>query len=272
MLKLTGSSNIKNFVKDYILSEKKWIKGKDVIDIPAGSGFTANILLSVGGNVQAYDLFPEFFDVEGLECKEADLSENLPIVDQSADLIICQEGIEHLQDQLSVLREFSRILRPNGRLLITTPNISHLRGKLSYLLTESDLYKRMPSNELDGLWFSDENKMYFGHLFLINAQKLRSLAAIAGFRLNKILTVKVSVGSLLLAFLYPLIVLVNGYSYIRNVYRKDEYKLSDKKRVYNEILKLNIHPIILFGKHIFWELEKDPKIILKVMRTKDGII
>ena len=272
MLKFSGSSNIKNFVKDYIIEERKWIKGKDIIDIPAGSGFTSNVLLSVGGNVRAYDLFPEFFEINEIECKEADLSEKLPIEDQSADLVICQEGIEHLQDQLGVLQEFNRILRPNGRLLITTPNISHLRGKLSYLLTESDLYKRMPSNELDGLWFSGENKMYFGHVFLINAQKLRTLSAIAGFKLVKILTVKASIGSLLLSFLYPFILLINLYSYMRNVYRKDEYKITDKKQVFKDILKLNIHPVTLFGKHIFWELKKEPEIALRVHRKKDGII
>lgn len=272
MLKFSGSSNIKNFVKDYVLAEREWINGKDVIDIPAGSGFTTNVLLSVGGKVRAYDLFPEFFEIEGLECKEADLSEKLPIEDQSADFVICQEGIEHLQDQLGVLQEFNRILRPNGRLVLTTPNISHLRSKVSYLLTESDLYKRMPSNELDGLWFSGENKMYFGHIFLINAQKLRTLAAIAGFRLTKIITVKASIGSLLLSFLYPLILLINVYAYIRNVYRKDEYNISDKKNVYKQIFKLNINPVILFGKHIFWELEKDPELKLQVFRKDEGII
>lgn len=272
MLKLTGSSNIKIFVKNYIFAEKEWIKGKNVIDIPAGSGFTSNILSSVGANVRAFDLFPEFFKVNGLDCKGADLSEKLPIEDDSAELIICQEGIEHLQDQLAVLKEFNRVLKPNGKLIITTPNISHLRAKVSYLLTESDLYKRMPSNELDGLWFSDDKKMYFGHIFLINAQKLRTLAAIAGFRLNKIITVKASVGSLLLSFLYPLILLINVYSYVRNVYRKDEYNISDKKRVFKEILKLNIHPVTLFGKHIFWELKKDPGIMLKVIRNEEGII
>jgi SAM-dependent methyltransferase len=259
-------------MKYYLESEGKWIREKDVIDIPAGSGYTSGIVAALGGKVSAYDLFPQFFTAEGLTCKEADLAEQLPIDDESADMLICQEGIEHLQDQLAVLEEFNRVLKPHGKLLITTPNISHLRAKVSYLLTESDLYKRMPSNELDGLWFSDSKKMYFGHIFLINAQKLRTLTAIAGFRLNKIITVKASIGSLLLSFLYPLIVVVNSYAYFRNVYRKDEYKIADKKRVFMEIFKLNIHPVILFGKHIFWELEKDPEIKLKVFRNDEGII
>ena len=96
--------------------------------------------------------------------------------------------------------------------------------------------------------------------------------SVAGFRLNRILTVKASIASLLLSFIYPLILLVNGYAYLRNVYRKDEYEISDKKRVYSEIFKLNIHPITLYGKHIFWELIKDPEIVLRVNRNEDGII
>ena len=272
MLKFIGSSNIKKFVKRYLESEAEWLRDKEIIDIPAGSGYTSGIAASFGAKVRAYDLFPHFFTAEGLVCEEADLAGSLPINDASADMLICQEGIEHLQDQLAVLEEFSRVLKPHGRLILTTPNISHLRAKLSYLLTESDLYKRMPPNELDGLWFSDENKMYFGHIFLINAQKLRTLAAITGFRIKRILTVKASVGSLLLSFLYPLIFIVNVYAYYRNVYRKDEYKTEDKKRIFKEIFKLNIHPVVLFGKHIFWELENDPDIELTVHRKNEGII
>ena len=272
ILKIFGSSNIKKFVERYLNSEASWLKQKTIVDIPAGSGYTSRVIDSLGGVVKAYDLFPEFFEFEGVDCEEADLQKPLPIDSDSADMLICQEGIEHLPDQLRVLQEFSRILKPGGRLILTTPNISHLRAKVSYLMTESELYKRMPANELDSLWFSGDDKMYFGHLFLINAQKLRSLAAIAGFRLRRTLPVKISTSSVLLSFLYPVIVLLNVYAYLRNVYKKDEYDIGKKKKLYKEILKLNISPVVLFGKHIFWELEKDQQIQFEVNRTREGII
>ena len=124
MLKFIGSSNIKNFMKHYLESEGEWFRDKDVIDIPAGSGYTSSIVASLGGKVRAYDLFPQFFTAEGLNCEEADLAEQLPIEDESADMLICQEGIEHLQDQLAVLKEFNRVLKlaaPRCKSLLKAP-------------------------------------------------------------------------------------------------------------------------------------------------------
>lgn len=255
MLRFSGSSDIKQFVRKHLESRSD-LDGKVVVDIPAGSGYTSRILRDRGATVRAYDLFPEFFDVDGLTCQEADLLESLPIEDRAADIAVFQEGIEHLPNQLAALREFNRILKSGGRLLVTTPNISHLRAKISNVLTESELTKRMPPNELDALWFSAGGKMYFGHVFLIGIQRLRVLAVASGFRLLRVHTVKASGSSLLLGVLYPLCALVNGLSYLRNVYRKDGVDQEQKRRVYGEVVRLNLHPTILFGRHLFLEFEK----------------
>ncbi len=254
MLKFFGSSDIKQYVRRYLSNLE--LSGKRVIDVPAGKGVTSRQLHEAGADVIAYDLFPEVFEVEGLECQEADLMDGLPETDDSADIIICQEGLEHLPNQMAALREFNRVLKAQGRLVVTVPSISHLRGRMSNLLTESELYSRMPPNELDALWYADSGKMYFGHIFLIGIQKLRVLAVAAGFRLCKVHTVKVSNGSLLYAPLYPLIALVNLWAYAKNVYKNDGIDRDEKRRVYGEQLRLNLHPGILFGRHLFVEFEK----------------
>ena len=255
MLRFFCSSNIKNFVKEYLESIKD-LQGKKVADIPAGEGITSKIMIDKGAEVFAYDLFPDVYDVPGSKCEFADLQDKLPIDDKSMDMVLCQEGIEHLPNQLFALKEFNRILDDKGTLVITTPNISHLRAKLSNFLTESELYKRMPSNELDAIWQAEDNKQYFGHIFLIGVQKLRVLAVASGFKLKKIHTVKASSSSLVLGVFYPLIILVNLFSYISNVRRKDKIDKNEKKRVYWEIIKLNMHPTIIFGRHLFLEFEK----------------
>lgn len=254
MLRFGGSSDIKNFVKRYLAQIP--LQGLVVVDIPAGKGDTSRFLHQAGAEVHAYDLFPEVFAVDGVSCREADLMEGVPEADGSVDMVICQEGIEHLPNQLSALREFNRILKPGGRLVITAPNISHLRGKISNLLVEGELSDRMPANELDALWYAGDGKMYFGHLFLIGIQKLRVLAKVSGFRLKKIHTVKASKGSLLYAPLYPVIVLANLWAYAASLHRKDGIAREDKRRVYKEQLMLNLHPGILFGRHLFVEFEK----------------
>ena len=45
----------------------------------------------------------------------------IPVDDQSFDAILCSEVFEHIPNALEAVREFSRILKPNGILLITAP-------------------------------------------------------------------------------------------------------------------------------------------------------
>jgi len=49
--------------------------------------------------------------------------EALPFEDESFDLVTCNMVVEHLQDPAGSFLEFVRVLRPNGRLIVHTPNL-----------------------------------------------------------------------------------------------------------------------------------------------------
>jgi SAM-dependent methyltransferase len=55
----------------------------------------------------------------------ADLHE-LPLGDATFDFVLCTEVLEHVSDPARVLAELRRILRPGGRLLLTTPFVLEL--------------------------------------------------------------------------------------------------------------------------------------------------
>ena len=44
------------------------VDDKTVIDFPAGNGITTNILKEIGAKPIPFDLFPEYFNIEELEC------------------------------------------------------------------------------------------------------------------------------------------------------------------------------------------------------------
>ncbi len=274
-------SSIKYYVKKYLIANAYFYKGKKVIDFPAGNGITSRILNEVGAKPIPMDLFTEYFDVKGLNCTRANIREGLPLESKFADALICQEGIEHFSDQYQALHEFNRVLKLNGTLLITTPNYSNLRSKLSYLLSESERFNSiMPPNELDSIWMAQKeitNEIYFGHIFLIGIQKLRVLAKLTGFRIKKIHFTKVKTTSLLLLFIfYPFVLLSNLIAYSKNIRKNKNYNMEIKKSTYGEILRISINPGILVGSHLMVEFEKEQdfeKVIqgLKSMHKEFGI-
>jgi ubiquinone/menaquinone biosynthesis C-methylase UbiE len=46
---------------------------------------------------------------------------NIPEVNASFDVVLCSEVFEHIPDPLLALKEFSRLLKPGGKLIITAP-------------------------------------------------------------------------------------------------------------------------------------------------------
>jgi ubiquinone/menaquinone biosynthesis C-methylase UbiE len=60
----------------------------------------------------------------------------LPFADESFDLVVSCETIEHVPDVRKALREMWRVARPGAKLYLTTPNYANLMGLY-------DLYARM---------------------------------------------------------------------------------------------------------------------------------
>jgi len=46
---------------------------------------------------------------------------NIPEPDASFDAVLCSEVLEHLPDPVDAIREFSRLLRTGGQLIVTAP-------------------------------------------------------------------------------------------------------------------------------------------------------
>lgn len=252
--------SIKFHVKKFFRERTDRFQGKVIVDFPAGNGVTSKIIQDLGGIPLPFDLFPEYFRVKGLTCVRANIQEGIPLANDAADGLICQEGIEHFPDQLHALREFNRVIKLEGMLLITTPNYSNLRAKVSYLLSESERFlSLMPPNEVDSIWMADKeksNEIYYGHIFLIGIQKLRVLAKLSGFRIRQIHFTRLkSTSVLLFPFLYPFILMFNWMTYRRQLRRAP-----DKRAVYDELYQLSINPRILVSGHLMVEFEKESEV------------
>ena len=104
------------------------------IDLSAGEGIASRALQERGWRVISTEFHP---GTRGWV--SADLTWNFPFRDQRADLVVMLEVIEHLPDIAHALSEISRILKPGGLALISTPNRLNLTSRVHYLL--SGFYK-----------------------------------------------------------------------------------------------------------------------------------
>ncbi len=239
------------------------LTGKTVVDIPCGDGRATFEFLKKGATVRPLDLFPQFMTLEDVQAEYADLMEPLPLEDGSVDYVICQEGIEHVPNQLAVLHEFNRILKPGGTLILTTPNYSHVRARLSRFFLESDYWKRMPPTEIDSIWFSEQqtDKLYFGHIFLVGVHRLQTLCTLSGFRVEQRLRTEPGKSSFVLGvLLYPLLFAVTWLCYRLYRNKNSHVPRADRERVLRERVRLNLDPATLFYKHVFWILRKEAEL------------
>ncbi len=253
-----NKKSIKYHVCKFLKQNAKEISGKTIIDIPAGNGVTSSFMKDLGGNVRPFDLFPEYFKSPELSCQQADVMKGIPVADQSSDWVICQEGIEHFQNQHVAFKEFNRILKNDGILIVTTPNYSNIGSKFSFMMGEMERFnKTMPMNEMDSVWMNTTKKSqetYFGHVFLIGIIKLRLLAVLNGFEIEHIVFTRTQFTSLLLMpVFYPIILLFNVYTYLKN---KKKAKTKQQKESYKKVFRLNINPKILIDKHLFVVFKK----------------
>jgi len=108
----------------------QYVNGKSVADIACGTGYGSNILRKLGNaklvlgidiDTKTIDYASSKYGWENVEfkCNSAD---NVEIEDESFDVIVSFETIEHVDNDEKLLSEFHRLLKPNGILIISTPN------------------------------------------------------------------------------------------------------------------------------------------------------
>lgn len=103
-------------------------RGKTVLDIACGEGYGSRMLADVAKSVSGVDISGETIERAAKKYPHPTLAfiqgsvTAIPLPDASIDLVTSFETIEHLAEQESMLREIRRVLRPDGVLIISSPD------------------------------------------------------------------------------------------------------------------------------------------------------
>ena len=102
--------------------------GKRVLDAACGEGYgsahlalTAKSVIGVDVSQEAVGHASERYQADNLRFQFADVCD-LPFEDNEFECIVSFETLEHLEDQSGLLKEFRRVLEPDGFLLISSPD------------------------------------------------------------------------------------------------------------------------------------------------------
>jgi SAM-dependent methyltransferase len=114
--------------------EKHLNKESTILEVGSGLGYTTYALRAAGYEVVGFDISKESVEKAnesfGNYFKCVDISEEKNNATEFYDAIICSEVLEHIDAPYDFLKNCFKYLRPNGLLILTTPNSTDYSGNV----------------------------------------------------------------------------------------------------------------------------------------------
>jgi GT2 family glycosyltransferase/SAM-dependent methyltransferase len=111
----------------YLLA-RHYCRGLDVLDIAAGEGYGSALLSQVARSVVGVEIDAEVVRAAAEEFVRPNLryecgdARRIPLEDASVDVVVSFETLEHIVEHDEFLAEMKRVLRPNGFIILSTPD------------------------------------------------------------------------------------------------------------------------------------------------------
>lgn len=238
-ISINTSENTHEKVFDLLNKDKEAV----IVDIPSGAGaFILRLKDNGYKNIIAFDI-ENLLEVDHKDFVIGDMTKRFPLENNSVDVVVCIDGIEHISKQFDFIEEVNRVLRVGGEVVISTPNISSLRSRWKWLMTGHHHKCSSPLNE--------DSPNFLHHIGMISFPEMRYLLHTKGFRINKVTTNRVKPISYLYLLLAP-------FSYIFTAVAYNKYGRKDgTKKINNEIKKVMFSKSILLGETLIVKAKKE---------------
>ncbi len=156
-----------------------------VLDVGTGTGSNLRMLRDLGftrvTGLDASDEAIRFCAAKGLSVvRKGDICA-MPFADESFDVVLATDVIEHVDDDGRAAAEIARVLAPNGRVLVTVPAFQSLWGLQDRKAHHKRRYRLQPLLELLRLQgMQVERSYYFNYLLFVPIWIARRLIDLFG--------------------------------------------------------------------------------------------
>lgn len=175
--------------EDFFNYERNWIlsrlfkKGESVLDLGCGDGVVAEYLQNeLGNKVVGVDISKKALEIarkRGVKTRLMDVEDELPFKKEKFDSVFWGDNVEHLFNPQIVLKEIRRILKKDGRLILSCPNIGYWRYRVHFLLKG-----KLPDTEWTG-----NPSWNWSHIRFFNLRILKNFLRSEDFKFIKALGV-----------------------------------------------------------------------------------
>lgn len=225
------------------------LPGTNIFDAPTGYGALADKLLLAGKTVTAGDIDIDKFQADrghpNLTLLRLDLTDpGLPLEGNAFDIAVCVEGVEHLENQWMLARNLCRLLKPEGYLIISTPNILNFRSRVRFFLEGRYEFFKRPL--VRGV--STEHDLDTYHIAPISFFELQFVLESSGLSILQVHANKYSSRNLVSALLRPLYKLIYAY--------KDSRDRKRNRGNYGELYRLILSDEIYYGETLIIVAQK----------------
>jgi SAM-dependent methyltransferase len=147
------------------------IDAPEVLDIGAGSGIFSRQLLKAGVCQRATCVDPAYAEEREESCPGGTLNFVRKVEEPDQPLVLMMDVLEHVDDDVGLLREYSRHLPAEGRVLITVPAFRFLWSGHDEFLEHRRRYTRgMVERMVQGAGLEVvRNRYFYGMLFPVVA-------------------------------------------------------------------------------------------------------
>jgi len=114
-----------------VLDFFKGLKPGRLLDAGSGGDALGRILKERGVDVFSLDLYAHPYLKDRFV--RADMNEKLPFVDKAFDYVLCSESLQYLENHAGLFREFQRVLKRGGSVIVSIPNLLNVNSRLYFL-------------------------------------------------------------------------------------------------------------------------------------------